>query len=224
MLAQATTMVQLVLLVLGAMSMTSWYIIFYKTIQLNRVRKRSLQDLERFNKAPDLPSALRLLKAGSGSPLFPVANLALGEIKNLERAKIRPEVKYKISEDNVRRVLKQGVSRELDRISRSLPFLATCANAAPFIGLFGTVWGIMHAFHTIGIQKSAALAAVAPGISEALVATAIGLFVAIPATVAYNTFLGMLNSIEKEFVNFAGTFLNRVQREIPWMDLKTREE
>jgi biopolymer transport protein TolQ len=224
MLASATFVVKLVLVLLAGMSLTSWYIIFYKSIQLNRVRRRSARDLERFAKAPDLPGALRMLKTGPSSPLFPVANLALGEIKILEQADIKPEVKSSISGDNVRRVLKQGVSRELDRISRALPFLATCANAAPFIGLFGTVWGIMHAFHTIGQQKTAALAAVAPGISEALVATAIGLAVAIPASVAYNSFLGMLGSIEKEFVNFAGAFLNRAQREIPWMDLKSRQE
>ena len=90
------------------------------------------------------------------------------------------------------RVLRQGVTVELAKLSKSLPFLATCANATPFIGLFGTVWGIMNSFHSIGLMQSSALAAVAPVISEALVATAIGLAVAIPAVLAYNFFLGYM--------------------------------
>ena len=95
-----------------------------------------------------------------------------------------------------------------------LPILATTANTAPFIGLFGTVWGIMNSFHSIGLSKSASLATVAPGISEALVATAIGLAVAIPATVGYNMFLSKLGQLDTLLGNFAGYFLNRVQREI----------
>ena len=96
----------------------------------------------------------------------------------------------------------------------ALSFLATSANTAPFIGLFGTVWGIMNTFHAIGAMKSASLATVAPGISEALIATAMGLLVAIPATIGYNTFHGSLGVLETRLVNFAGMFLNRVQREL----------
>ena len=92
--------------------------------------------------------------------------------------------------------------------------LATTANTAPFIGLFGTVWGIMSSFHSIGMLKSASLATVAPGISEALVATAIGLGVAVPATVGFNIFMGRLSQVDTLLVNFAGFFLNRVQREL----------
>ena len=116
--------------------------------------------------------------------------------------------------DNVRRSLRQGVNIEMARLTASLSSLATAANTAPFIGLFGTVWGIMNTFHAIGAMKSASLATVAPGISEALIATALGLVVAIPATVAYNSFLGRLDQLESRLVNFAGMFLNRVQREI----------
>ena len=96
----------------------------------------------------------------------------------------------------------------------AMTFLATAANTAPFIGLFGTVWGIMSTFHAIGAMKSASLATVAPGISEALIATAMGLLVAIPATIGYNTFHGRLGVLETRLVNFAGMFLNRVQREL----------
>ena len=114
--------------------------------------------------------------------------------------------------DNVRRSLRQGVASEMARLERSLSLLATTANTAPFIGLFGTVWGIMHSFHSIGMLKSASLATVAPGISEALVATAIGLGVAVPATIGFNIFMGKLSQVDT--LNFAGVFLNRVQREL----------
>ena len=103
---------------------------------------------------------------------------------------------------------------ELARLQRSLSLLATTANTAPFIGLFGTVWGIMSSFHSIGMLKSASLATVAPGISEALVATAIGLAVAVPATIGFNIFMGKLAGVDTLLVNFAGVFLNRVQREL----------
>jgi biopolymer transport protein TolQ len=116
--------------------------------------------------------------------------------------------------DNVRRALSQGVSSEMSKFRSSLSGLATMANTAPFIGLFGTVWGIMHSFHSIGQMQSASLGTVAPGISEALVATAMGLFVAVPATVGYNMFLGMLDKVEVLLVNFAGVFLNRVHSEV----------
>ena len=102
----------------------------------------------------------------------------------------------------------------MTRLTSTLSFLATSANTAPFIGLFGTVWGIMNTFHAIGAMKSASLATVAPGISEALIATAMGLLVAIPATIGYNTFHGSLGVLETRLVNFAGMFLNRVQREL----------
>ena len=116
--------------------------------------------------------------------------------------------------DNVRRALRQGVASEMARLQHSLSLLATTANTAPFIGLFGTVWGIMNSFHSIGMLKTASLATVAPGISEALVATAIGLLVAVPATIGYNIFMGKIGEIDTLLVNFAGLFLNRVQREL----------
>ena len=217
MLTHATIVVKCVLIMLGAMSLGSWYLIFRKFFQLRITRAKAIQDLEKFDKAPDLVGALRVLKRNDVSPLYPIGHQALIEVQRLEKTPMKASIKFRISGDNLNRVLEQGISRQVDRLSASLSFLATCANAAPFIGLFGTVWGIMHSFHSIGQQKSAALATVAPGISEALVATAIGLAVAIPATIAYNYFLGVVGTIEKEFSSFAGCFLNRAQRELPWL-------
>ena len=150
------------------------------------------------------------LGADPASPLYYVAHQGVLEFNRSKEMGNATEVVV----DNVRRALRQGVASELARLQNSLSFLATTSNTAPFIGLFGTVWGIMHSFHSIGLLKSASLATVAPGISEALVATAIGLGVAIPATVGFNIFMGKLSQIDTLLVNFAGYFLNRVQREL----------
>ncbi len=214
---QATIVVQLVMLLLVVMSLASWSIIFYKIMILRRAKQQALVDFKRFQSAPDLGSAVHILARGADSPLYPLAYQAVAELKRLEGATMPAAQKSKIAMDNLRRVLRQNVSSTMRNLASSLSFLATCASTAPFIGLFGTVWGIMHSFHAIGQMGSASLATVAPGLSEALVATAIGLAVAIPASVAYNYFRGMLGSIEVELINFAGAFLNRVQRELPWV-------
>jgi biopolymer transport protein TolQ len=216
MMLGATLGVQVVLVFLVMMSLWSWTIIFHKLILYNRTKKQVSRGYALFNDASDLSEGLSAISRDEGSPLSSVGLLAVGEFRKLEKADIERDRKRMLVKDTLRRVLRQGVSEEMKRLSSSLSFLATCANAAPFIGLFGTVWGIMHAFHSIGLSQSAALATVAPGISEALVTTAIGLVVAIPATIAYNYLLAMLGEVETELVNFAGAFLNRVEREVSW--------
>ena len=114
----------------------------------------------------------------------------------------------------IQRVLKKAISRETGRLEKAVSFLATTGNTTPFIGLFGTVWGIMNSFRGIGVKGSASLAVVAPGISEALIATAMGLIAAIPAVVAYNHFVTRINRMAVEMENFAGDFLNIVEREL----------
>jgi biopolymer transport protein TolQ len=217
MVMNATLVVKAVMAGLGIMSVISWTIIISKLFQYARVRRRLAIDLNGFGQASDLASGMRLLKMSKGSVLYPIGTETLQEMKRLEKATIHPTLKFRVSGDNLHRVLAQEVKKQLGQLTLALPFLATCANAAPFIGLFGTVWGIMNSFHSIGMQKTAALAAVAPGISEALVATAIGLGVAIPASLGYNFFLGRLQRIERQLEEFAGIFLNRAQLEMPWM-------
>jgi len=207
---QATLVAQLVLLLLLVMSVSSWAIIIQKWIQLSMARKQALEGLERFTKARDLREAVHSLGGDSSSPLYNVAQQGVAEFNRLKEAGNSGDVVV----DNVRRALRQGVSESMAKLSSSVPFLATTANTAPFIGLLGTVWGIMYAFHQIAQMKTASIAVVAPGIAEALIATAVGLFVAIPASVGYNSFLSMMQTIEGELVNFAGVFLNRVQREL----------
>lgn len=218
-LAGATTVVKAVFLILVGMSIMSWTLIFYKLIVLSKAKKEINSEFQAFSSAKDLATALRTLKRRSGSRLYLIGAKAVSEIRALEKAGLSSGGRVKISADNIRRVLRQAVSQEMNILARALSFLATCANSAPFIGLFGTVWGIMHSFQGIAQMQSAALTAVAPGIAEALIATALGLAVAVPASIAYNTFLGMLNSIESELIDYAGSFLNRAQRELPWLSV-----
>lgn len=209
-IGQATLIAKIVLALLVLMSIGSWALMFQKWFALRAARNKAAEGLERFQRARDLREAVQSLGGDATSPLYHVAQQGVAEFNRLKEMGNTGDVVA----DNVRRSLRQGVADEMSSLSSSLSFLATAANTAPFIGLFGTVWGIMHSFHAIGAMKSASLATVAPGISEALIATAIGLVVAVPATVGYNIFLGMISGIEVQLVNFAGVFLNRVQREL----------
>ncbi|WP_462325025.1 MotA/TolQ/ExbB proton channel family protein [Desulfoplanes sp.] len=225
MVSGATLMVKSVLFLLALMSLGSWTIIFFKWFQLSRVRRRAVRDLDGFESTADLAKGVEVLRNAKLSPLYPIAFGALSEMRQLEKSSLHPSLVFRVSGENIQRILKKGVDKQLGQLASTLSFLGTCANAAPFIGLFGTVWGIMHSFHSIGLQKTAALATVAPGISEALVATAIGLGVAIPAAIAYNAFLGLLHGIETELTAFSGSFLNRARRELPWMHgVKAKKE
>jgi len=124
-------------------------------------------------------------------------------------------IQFNVSEiEGMQRVLRKTIANEINRMEKAVAFLATTGNTTPFIGLFGTVWGIMNSFRGIGLKGSASLAVVAPGISEALIATAMGLLAAIPAVVAYNHFLTRINRMTTEMENFAGDFLNIVEKEL----------
>ena len=210
MISQASLVAKIVLCILVLMSVGSWGMMIQKTLALNAAYRKALQGTDLFEKAPSLREAVLSLGSDRASPLYFVAHQGVMEFNRSKEAGNSSEIVV----DNVRRSLRQGVDMEMTRLTSSLSFLATAANTAPFIGLFGTVWGIMSTFHAIGAMKSASLATVAPGISEALIATAMGLLVAIPATIGYNTFHGRLGVLETRLVNFAGMFLNRVQREL----------
>lgn len=210
MIAQASLVAKAVLVLLVLMSVASWGLMIQKSIMLMAANKKAVYGMDRFDKAANLRDAVQSLGADPSSPLYYIAHQGVQEFNRSRELGNASDVVV----DNVRRALHQGTASEMARLQRSLSLLATTANTAPFIGLFGTVWGIMNSFHSIGMLKSASLATVAPGISEALVATAIGLAVAVPATVGFNIFVGKISQIETLLVNFAGFFLNRVQREL----------
>jgi biopolymer transport protein TolQ len=220
MLAQSSMFIQLIMLVLLGMSVSCWTIIIAKFVSYRRFQALVRGQIENFERASDLAEAMKISRQSARSPLYEIGLSALKEIQKLEQSQLSPSVKFRIAEDNVRRVLRQGVSSHLKKLSSSLSFLAICANSSLLIGLLGTVWGIMNSFHSIGVQRGATLATVAPGISEALITTAFGLVVAIPATIFYNILWERLNTIQSDLVDFAGSFLNRAQRELPWMEKK----
>lgn len=210
MISHASFVAKAVLALLVIMSILSWTVMIYKYFALGAARARAVRGAKKFDAASTLREAVQGMGEDPASPLYTIAHDGVQEFNRSREMGNNTEIIV----DNVRRALHQGASSELARMQRGLPFLATTSNTAPFIGLFGTVWGIMNSFHSIGLSKSASLATVAPGISEALVATAIGLVVAIPATVGYNMFMGKISQLDTLLINFAGFFLNRVQREL----------
>ena len=206
-LSKATLVAQIVLAFLVCMSLASWAIMISKWRELSRAKRDMQGGIATLLSGAALPEAMRAINKAE-LPL--TRRMTALWVREYDRLAKTGELESLLA-DNMRRVLRHGVAEELRGLGRHLPVLATTANTAPFIGLFGTVWGIMHSFHAIGLMKTAALATVAPGISEALIATAVGLAVAIPATAGYNLFQGMLGSLEGQCISFAGLFLNRLR-------------
>ena len=209
--------VKLVLLILLYFSVVSWSIIGYKLFQVRRANIASERFLDFFWKTKRFDAISGQLERFSNSPLIALFNEGYAELKKLlEKGEEKEEPSVISTElggiDNIARALRRATTSEITRLEKYLTFLATTGATAPFIGLFGTVWGIMTAFKGIGESGSASLAVVAPGIAEALVATAIGLVAAIPAVMGYNHFQNRIKVLIAEMDNFSTEFLNIVHR------------
>jgi biopolymer transport protein TolQ len=209
--------VKIVLIILLYFSVVSWTIIFFKLLQVYRANSESERFLEFFWKTKRFDLVNTQLDRFTNSPLSVMFNEGYGELKKLMEKGEHPEDTSGISTDlggidNIARALRRATTSEITRLEKYLTFLATTGATAPFIGLFGTVWGIMTAFKGIGETGSASLAVVAPGIAEALIATAIGLVAAIPAVMGYNHFQHKIKVVISEMDSFATEFLNIVQR------------
>ena len=222
MILQAGPVGQLVMVTLLLFSIVSWSIVFMKARLFRRARRQSVEFLEQFWSSNNLSEAFGVTDDFPYSPEAAVFSAGYNELQKINRIRTRKE-QVDIREtldmqlatmDNLQRAIRKAESQEITELGKSLPFLATTGNAAPFIGLFGTVWGIMVSFHDIGIRGSASLTVVAPGISEALVATAAGLAVAIPAVVFYNHYSNKLVEIDNSIQNFSTDFLNLVERDL----------
>lgn len=209
-IAHATLVSQLVLLLLLLMSLTSWAFMCGKWFQLNNAQKMVTIGLKTFDNAGGLGKSLPILEREKASPLFGITYRAIREFNRISKTGDAE----RLLNNNMRRALRFGTEQEVAKLKSSLSLLATTANTAPFIGLFGTVWGILYSFQTIATMKSVSIATVAPGIAEALIATAVGLFVAIPATCGYNLFRSKIIAIEGECILFAGQLLNRMEHEV----------
>jgi len=209
--------VKLVLFVLIYFSVVSWAIIFYKFIQVQKANKESERFLTFFWQTKRFDAVNSQIDRFANSPLSILFTEAYNELKKLgEKGEEKNDPNVISTElggvDNIARALRRATTSEITRLEKYLTFLATTGSTAPFIGLFGTVWGIMTAFKGIGETGSASLAVVAPGIAEALIATAIGLVAAIPAVMGYNHFQNRLKVLIAEMDNFSTELLNIVQR------------
>jgi biopolymer transport protein TolQ len=225
MVSNAGLVVQFVLLLLLFFSVTSWAIILIKFRYFGKAFKESTYFTEFFWKSRDLSNAFVKAKQLSSSPIARIFRVGYLELKKLSQSGLpiwpppsesdgQPLGSRFAATDNVKRALRRAINTEMTRVTQMVPFLATTGNTTPFIGLFGTVWGIMGSFHGIGLKGSASLAVVAPGISEALVATAAGLAVAIPAVIAFNHFMQKVRILESELQSFSADFLNIIERDI----------
>ncbi|HER62658.1 MAG TPA: protein TolQ [Desulfobacteraceae bacterium] len=217
MMLNAGLMVKAVMITLLLFSVVSWSIIIMKQLMFKKARRNSDDFLERFWESKTLNEAYESARDFSLSPEATVFVSGFNELKKISAAREgreRETLETQLATlDNVKRALRKAHVMEIDRMGRSLPFLATTGSATPFIGLFGTVWGIMTSFHDIGMRGSASLAVVAPGISEALVATAAGLAVAIPAVIFYNFYSNKLGEFESDIEYFSTDFLNLIERD-----------
>ncbi|MBN2400487.1 MAG: MotA/TolQ/ExbB proton channel family protein [Candidatus Aminicenantes bacterium] len=201
----ASVVVKLVLLLLLTFSIVSWAVIIFKIMEYRRARKNSQRFLEFFKKNKNFSEINANQSLYGNNPLGEIFRYGYREI-SLQSG--RGQALEKLDLDSVHRALLRASNSEITRFERLNGFLATCASATPFIGLFGTVWGIMSSFQQIGIQMNANLATVAPGIAEALIATALGLFAAIPAVVFYNLLLNKLKVLIAMMEDFVLEFLN----------------
>ena len=205
----ASILVQAVMILLLSLSVASWTIIFRKGSTL-RAAQRETERFERdFWAGGDLQTLFeaaqrKMNSAGSQANAAVLERIFAAGMQEFLKAK---EI------DAARRAMKAAYQREMDRLEANLPFLASVGSVSPYIGLFGTVWGIMHAFRGLANVQQATLASVAPGIAEALVATAIGLFAAIPAVVAYNRYSTDIDRLSIHFESFIEEFTNILQRQ-----------
>ena len=203
-----------VLWLLIGCSAAAWGITFYKLGQIRRARKQSERFVEVFWDSNSLSNINTASLEFKQSPVAQVFRAGYQELVRLTRGKRGDdESETELGGSaNVERAMRRATNQEVTKLERALTFLATIASTAPFIGLFGTVWGIMNAFRGLSTAQSSSIPAVAPGISEALIATAVGLAAAIPAVVAFNHFNREVRVLHADMDNFSSEFLNIAER------------
>jgi biopolymer transport protein TolQ len=207
---QASTIVQIVLALLAFASLLSWAIIFQKRMLLRRARHEAEQFENSFWSGGDLAQLYRGIEArGGATGMSSIFEFGFREFARLrQQGSVPPDQLL----DGARRAMRVAQLKEVDRLEYSLATLATVGSTSPYVGLFGTVWGIMSAFASLGNVQQATLSMVAPGISEALIATAMGLFAAIPAVVAFNRFADQVGRLEVRYDAFMEEFSSILQR------------
>ncbi|MFA5521535.1 MAG: protein TolQ [Castellaniella sp.] len=211
-LMNASLPVQLVMLLLLAVSILSWTYIFSKRLALRRAHEQTRRFEDDFWAGGDLTVLQQAIanRREEHGALARIFDAGMTEFMKARRAAADPDSML----DGPRRAMRATYQREMDQLETHLSFLASVGSVSPYVGLLGTVWGIMHAFMGLSTMQQATLAAVAPGIAEALIATAIGLFAAIPAVVAYNRYTNEIDRLSIRFDSFVDEFLNILQRQV----------
>jgi biopolymer transport protein TolQ len=209
----ASLVVQLVMLLLLAVSITSWAAIFRKLFALRRVNALN-DDFEREFWSGTSLNDLFAAAAQNARLSGPMERIFASGMREYQKLRERRIADAGTLLDGARRAMRASFQRELDAVETHLSFLASVGSVSPYVGLFGTVWGIMHAFTGLGALQQVTLATVAPGIAEALVATALGLFAAIPAVVAYNRFARDIDRVAIKLETFIEEFSNILQRNL----------
>jgi biopolymer transport protein TolQ len=202
----------MVMLLLALASVISWALIFQRIQAFRKARRAQLNFEEQFWSGMDLGQLYREVNANPTpySGMESVFRAGFREFSRLRQQSRDPDAVM----DGVQRAMRVAFSREQERLEAHLPFLATVGSTSPYVGLFGTVWGIMNSFRGLATAQQATLATVAPGISEALIATAMGLFAAIPAVIAYNRFAARSDALLKNYETFAEEFSSILHRRV----------
>lgn len=212
-IAHASVLVQLVMLLLLAVSMLSWWYIFMKMFAIRREAKMTREFEEAFWRNPNLNELYKFSIAHSRDDVGALERIFAAGFVEFVKLKKQHAMDMSAVMDGTRRAMRATYQREMDRLEAHLAFLASVGSVSPYVGLFGTVWGIMNAFRGLANVGQATLAHVAPGIAEALVATAMGLFAAIPAVVAYNRYAHDIDRLATRFESFSEEFSNVLQRQ-----------
>lgn len=209
----ASVVVQIVMAILIMASLVSWIMIFQRIFVLSSIRRMANVFESEFWSGKDLRTIFIEIESVEADPIG-IEHLFYSGFKEFTRSRQQYGTQAERIMQNVQRAMRVALSREEERMEASLPFLATVGSTSPYIGLFGTVWGIMNSFRGLATVNQASLSVVAPGISEALIATAIGLFAAIPAVIAYNRYSAQVEVIMNRFEAFSDEFSSILNRSI----------
>ncbi|MEE4379159.1 MAG: protein TolQ [Candidatus Competibacteraceae bacterium] len=211
-IAEASIIVQFVMLLLVFMSVTSWWVIFKKFLVLSRARTAADEFEDTFWSGIDLTSLYNRIERRK-EDVYGMEAVFIGGFREFLRLRSQPNADPESLVSGTQRAMRAALSREIDELETHLPILATTGSVSPYIGLFGTVWGIMNALSALGNAQQATINLVAPGIAEAMITTAMGLFAAIPAVMTYNRYAYHVDRLENRYDTFTEEFANILQRQ-----------
>lgn len=216
-IADASLVVQAIMLILVLLSVLSWVVIIQRALTLQRAKKEASTFEENFWSGLDLRQVYAdgAERLAQGNALFGLETVFRAGFKEFNRLRKKEGYSHQMTTEGIQRAMRISISHEMSSLERHLPFLASVASVSPYIGLFGTVWGIMNSFRGLASVHQATLATVAPGISEALVATAMGLFAAIPAVIAYNRYAADVDTLINTYNTFAEEFSAVLSHSLP---------